>query len=168
MMVRSWYPGLDLQVLTGLSAGSEADVSAAWPAICHRASEICSMINPAEYTPCLDHEGVPLPVATFSELVYSRSSSDMNATPEGACQTTSTSSSSGQYANSGLNGEDSTSSGTLVSPATPGKGKQPAKQPQPSSTEGPSATPAELSTSAPVTAPHPATTTPASGNDTAA
>ena len=35
MLVRSWYLGLDLSVLTGMRAGLDEDVSAVWPAICH-------------------------------------------------------------------------------------------------------------------------------------
>ena len=112
---------------------------------------------------------MPLPAVTFSKLIYSTSSADMNATPEGACHTTSTSrSSAGDYEVSGLNDDGSASSGAPASPAAAGKGKQPAEQPQPSPAEGPSATPAGPSSSAPATAPHPATTAPASGDDSVA
>ena len=31
MLVRSWYPGLDLSVLTGMRVGSDEDVSSVWP-----------------------------------------------------------------------------------------------------------------------------------------
>ena len=76
MMVKSWYPGLDLKILTGLRTSSDADVSAAWVDICHRAGEISSYVNPLEYTPYLDAEGAPVPAAAFSNLVHSSSNSD--------------------------------------------------------------------------------------------
>ena len=53
MMVKSWYPGLDLQALTGLRAGSEPDIAESWPAICHQAAEIRGMVKPDEYTRAL-------------------------------------------------------------------------------------------------------------------
>ena len=170
MIVKSWYPGLDLQALTGLRAGSEADVSAAWPAICHRTSDIWSMVNPAEYTPHLDQDGVPLPAATFSDLIHSTSSDDPNVTPEGACHTTSTSGSLSvdNYEDSGLNDEGSASSGAPASPTVVGKGKQSARHPPPSPAEEPSATLAGPSLRAPATGPPPTTTAPAFGDDFAA
>ena len=62
------------------------------------------MIKPAEYMPYLDKDGAPLPATTFFELVYSTSSGDPNATPDGACHTTDTSgSSAGDYEDFGLN-----------------------------------------------------------------
>ena len=113
---------------------------------------------------------MPLPAATFSDLIHNTSSDDPNVTPEGACHTTSTSRSSlaGDFEDSGLNDEGSVISGAPASPVAVGKGKQPAEQPQPSPAEGPSATPAGPSSSAPMTAPAPATTAPASGDDFAA
>ena len=84
MLVRSWYPGLDLSILTGLRAGSDEDVSTVWPAICHRAAAIRANINPLEYAPYLDAKGNPTEMATFSNLVYSTSSSsDASASLDG-------------------------------------------------------------------------------------
>ena len=82
-----------------------------------------------------------MPEATFSELVHSTSSSDANATLEGACRTTSMSSSSGQYANSDLEAEGSASSG------------EDAEQPQAGSTQEPPAAQAGPSATAPPFAP---------------
>ena len=165
MLVKSWYPGLDVGVLTGLRADSDADVSVAWPAICHRAAKIRSNINPLEYTPYLDDEGAPMPMATFSDLVHRSSSSDANATPDGDCRTTSTSS-SGDYANSDLEVEGSASSGPPLSPAAGAQGRN-AGPPQPGSTQEPPTAQADPSATAPPSASQPETTELASGGKAA-
>ena len=162
MLVRSWYPGLDPSVLTKMRAGSDTDVDAAWPAICHRAAEIRRSINPLEYTPYLDAEGNPMEMPAFSDLVYSMSSSseagagpgDTGASPDGAYHTTS---SSDEYAMSDANAEGSASSGQAQGQADvrrtddagtsqPGPVEEPpAPQAEPKTTAATSATPPEAS-----------------------
>ena len=167
MLVRSWYPGLDLSVLTGMRAGSDEDVSSVWPDICHRAAMIKTNINPLEYAPYLDSDGNPLEMATFSDLIYSTTSSsdagagaeDTGAKPGGSHRTTS---SSGEYAMSDPNTEGSASSGQP-------EGQAAAQRDEDASTSKPgpaeeTATPqAEPSTSAATPATSSKATTSASG-----
>ena len=115
MLVRSWYPGLDLDLLTAMRAGSGADLESVWPAICHRSAMIGANINPLEYTPYLDPEGQPMETPTYSTLIYSTTSSsdngagaeDTGAKPGGSHQTAS---SSGDYEMSEQDAEGSASS----------------------------------------------------------
>ena len=168
MLVRSWYPGLDLSVLTGMRVGSDEDVSSVWPDICHRAAVIKSNINPLEYAPYLDSDGNPLEMATFSDLIYSTSSSsdagageeDTGAKPGGSRRTTS---SSGEYTMSDPNAEGSASSGQPEGQAAARQDEDVGTS-QPGPAEEPPARQAEPRTSeAPPTAPSTATT-PASGD----
>ena len=165
MLVRSWYPGLDLSVLTGMRVGSDEDVSSVWPDICHRAAMIKSNINPLEYAPYLDSDGNPLEMANFSDLIYSTSSSsdagggeeDTGAKPGGSRRTTS---SSGEYTMSDPNAEGSASSGQPegraaarqeedVGTSQPGPaGEPPAASAEPEATAATSAAPPEASTPA--------------------
>jgi len=144
MLVRSWYPGLDLSVLTGMRVGSDEDVSSVWPDICHRAAEVKSHINPYEYTPYLDSDGNPLEMATYSDLVYSTSSSsDAGVKPGGSRRTTS---SSGEYAMSDSNAEGGASSGQPEGQATARRDEDVGTS-QPGPAEGPPAPQAEPRTS---------------------
>ena len=96
-----------------------------------------------EYAPYLDAEGNPTEMATFSDLVYSTSSSseadaspdDTGASPDGACHTTS---SSDEYAMSDANAEGSASSGQpqakpssaeLMTPEPPSPARSRSRQP---------------------------------------
>ena len=168
MLVRSWYPGLDLSVLTGMRVGSDEDVSSVWPDICHRAAVIRSNINPLEYAPYLDSDGNPLEMANFSDLIYSTSSSseagagadDTGAKPGGACRTTS---SSGEYTMSDANAEGSASSGQPQCQAAARRDDD-AGTSQPDPVEEPPARQAEPKTSAAPPATPPKASTPASGD----
>ena len=60
MSVVSWYPNLELHLLGTLRAGSDADLNAAWPQICNRATVLVDAIDPLEYTPCLEAKRTPV------------------------------------------------------------------------------------------------------------
>src|SRR4051812_25125295 len=66
--VLTWYPQLDLSLLGAVHAGSANMLNTAYLAINQRCAEIASWLNPQEYVPFLDKEGMPVPHMKLSEL----------------------------------------------------------------------------------------------------
>ena len=124
--VVSWYPALDLNLLAGMCIGSDSDVQAAWVNISHRAAEIGSWINPREYVPYLDGDGAPILTATMTELIYS---SDKDSVGGSHLRKGITSSSSGAYEDSELDGEASASSAHPSSPVAADRDESAVEQP---------------------------------------
>lgn len=71
------YPNVDMSLLDALRVGSGDELDAAWVVICGHAADIGAMINPLEYVPYLDDDGVSHPTETLSKLLHN---SDENST----------------------------------------------------------------------------------------
>src|ERR1041385_8477623 len=72
-IAKSWYPGIDLQLMTALQEGLEESIGELWTQICHIAQELANGMDLLEVTPYVDSAGQPTGVASISDLLYTTS-----------------------------------------------------------------------------------------------
>lgn len=111
--VLSLYPHLDLSLLGVLHAGSADMLSPVYLEVNQRSAEIASWLNPQEYVPFLDDQGVAVPHMMMSELACSIEEDSS----ESSCPREGIQSSSGAYQEDDLEAESSRSSSRRSKPS---------------------------------------------------